>query len=352
APGGRGRPARGARRALPGGQVPVPGPDGGAHRARDERPRRDPRAPRLRGHGRDAQRRGRAGGGGPGRGDRGQRGGAPAAGVHGHARVSGVGPWGLRGPGGAEDAPLLRAGIAHPLRERADPRRQLTHDPGAPRGAAVRAGPMAVILVVDDEANIRRMLVRLLEAEGYRAREAADGAAALRVVEAEEPDVVLLDLAMPGMDGLETLAALRERWPALPVVMMSGRATLADAVRATKLGAFHFIEKPLTPEAVLITVKGGVELRRARELTRELAAELGAGDRLVGESEVMRQTRELIRRVAPTDARVLITGASGTGKELAAAMLHALSPRASGPFIRVNSAAIPRDLIESEMFGH
>ncbi len=211
---------------------------------------------------------------------------------------------------------------------------------------------MAVILVVDDEANIRRMLVRLLEAEGYRAREAADGAAALRVVEAEEPDVVLLDLAMPGMDGLETLAALRERWPALPVVMMSGRATLADAVRATKLGAFHFIEKPLTPEAVLITVKGGVELRRARELTRELAAELGAGDRLVGESEVMRQTRELIRRVAPTDARVLITGASGTGKELAAAMLHALSPRASGPFIRVNSAAIPRDLIESEMFGH
>src|SRR5690606_11386800 len=299
APGGRGRPARGARRALPGGQVPVPGPDGGAHRARDERPRRDPRAPRLRGHGRDAERGGRAGGGGPGRGDRGQRGGAPAAGVHGHARVSGVGPWGLRGPGGAEDAPLLRAGIAHPLRERADPRRQLTHDPGAPRGAAVRAGPMAVILVVDDEANIRRMLVRLLEAEGYRAWEAADGAAALRVVEAEEPDVVLLDLAMPGMDGLETLAALRERWPALPVVMMSGRATLADAVRATKLGAFHFIEKPLTPEAVLITVKGGVELRRARELTRELAAELGAGDRLVGESEVMRETRELIRRVAP-----------------------------------------------------
>ncbi|HEY8484029.1 MAG TPA: sigma-54 dependent transcriptional regulator [Longimicrobiales bacterium] len=211
---------------------------------------------------------------------------------------------------------------------------------------------MTSILIVDDEANIRRMLAGLLEAEGYRAETAAGGREALEAVEREEPDVVLLDLAMPGLDGLAVLAELRARWPLLPVVMMSGRATLADAVKATKLGAFHFIEKPLTPEAVLLTIKGAVELRRARELSRALAEDLAAGQRLVGSSEAMRQVRELIRQVAPTDARVLITGESGTGKELVAAELHGLSRRRDGPFVRVNSAAIPRDLVESEMFGH
>src|SRR5690606_22012011 len=211
---------------------------------------------------------------------------------------------------------------------------------------------MAEILVVDDEANIRRMLARLLEAEGHRAREAGDGAAALEAVAAAEPEVVLLDLALPGADGIAVLQTLRERRPDLPIVMMSGRATLGDAVRATKLGAFHFLEKPLSPEAVLLAVQGAIELRRARELSRTLAAELGTGDRLVGSSHAMQRVRELIERAAPTDARVLITGESGTGKELAASALHALSTRAAGPFIRVNSAAIPRDLIESEMFGH
>ncbi|MFO7261582.1 MAG: sigma-54 dependent transcriptional regulator [bacterium] len=211
---------------------------------------------------------------------------------------------------------------------------------------------MAEILVVDDEANIRRMLARLLEAEGHRVREAADGAGAFEAVAAAEPEVVLLDLALPGADGIAVLETLRERHPDLPIVMMSGRATLSDAVRATKLGAFHFLEKPLSPEAVLLALQGAIELRRARELSRTLAAELGTGDRLVGSSPAMQRVRELIQRAAPTDARVLITGESGTGKELAAAALHALSPRAAGPFIRVNSAAIPRDLIESEMFGH
>ena len=211
---------------------------------------------------------------------------------------------------------------------------------------------MPEILVVDDEANIRRMVGRLLETEGHRVREAAHGAAALAAVAEEEPDVVLLDLAMPEMDGLTALRSLREGRPDLPVVMMSGRATLADAVQATKLGAFHFIEKPLNPEAVLLTVRGALELRRARELSRALVAELGTGHDMVGSSEAMRRTRELIRRVAPTPARVLVTGESGTGKELVAAALHALSPRAAGPFVRVNSAAIPRDLVESEMFGH
>ncbi|HEX6693647.1 MAG TPA: sigma-54 dependent transcriptional regulator [Longimicrobiales bacterium] len=211
---------------------------------------------------------------------------------------------------------------------------------------------MADILVVDDEPNIRRMLSSLLVAEGHAAAQAATGEEALELLAQNTPDVVLLDLALPGADGLEVLAQIRNREPAVPVIMMSGRATLADAVRATKIGAFHFIEKPLSPEAVLLTVGSAVELRRARELSRTLLRELGAGERLVGSSSVMQQTRTLIEQVAMSDARVLITGESGTGKELAATALHELSGRASGPFVRVNSAAIPRELVESEMFGH
>ncbi|MBR9990800.1 MAG: sigma-54-dependent Fis family transcriptional regulator [Gemmatimonadetes bacterium] len=211
---------------------------------------------------------------------------------------------------------------------------------------------MADVLIVDDEPNIRRLLASLLEAEGHTARASATGEDGLAAVADREPDVVLLDLALPGADGLEILETLRAAYPALPVVMMSGRATLTDAVRATKIGAFHFIEKPLSAEAVLLTVASAIELRRARELTRALTAELSAGARLVGSSRTMRRVRELIEQVAPTEARVLITGESGTGKEMAAAALHELSPRASGPFVRVNSAAIPRELVESEMFGH
>jgi two-component system, NtrC family, nitrogen regulation response regulator NtrX len=211
---------------------------------------------------------------------------------------------------------------------------------------------MASILVVDDEPNIRRLLASLLDAEGYATRTAATGEEGLAAVAESEPDVVLLDLALPGASGLEVLAALKQSHGGLPVVMMSGRATLADAVQATKTGAFHFIEKPLSAEAVLLTVGSAVELRRARELSRSLAAELAVGTRLVGGSKSMQRIRELIEQVAPLDARVLITGESGTGKELAAAALHELSPRAAAPFVRVNSAAIPRELVESEMFGH
>ena len=211
---------------------------------------------------------------------------------------------------------------------------------------------MASVLIVDDEPNIRRMLGSLLEAEGYHVRQAEDGQAALAAVTSDEPDVVLLDLALPRMNGLQVLERLRERWSHLPVVMMSGRATLADAVTATKLGAFHFIEKPLTPEAVLLTLSGALELRRARELSRALAAELGTRGRLVGSSSALDEVRALIDQVAGTDARVLITGESGTGKELVAAAIHESSPRRGEPFVRVNSAAIPRELVESEMFGH
>src|SRR5690606_26128605 len=175
---------------------------------------------------------------------------------------------------------------------------------------------MADILVIDDEPNIRRLLASLLEAEGYAVRTAGSGEDGLVAVAEREPDVVLLDLALPGASGLEVLAALHTTHSALPVVMMSGRATLTDAVQATKIGAFHFIEKPLSAEAVLLTVASAIELRRARELTRTLTAELSAGARLVGASRAMQRVRDVIEQVAPTEARVLITGESGTGKEM------------------------------------
>jgi two-component system nitrogen regulation response regulator NtrX len=208
------------------------------------------------------------------------------------------------------------------------------------------------VLIVDDEGNIRRMLRALLESEGYGVREAGTGEEGLEAAQKEPPEVVLLDLMLPGMNGLDALSRLAEVAPGVPVVMMSGRATLSDAVEATRRGAFHFIEKPLTPEAVLITLRGAMEISRARDLTRALTAEIGPEAELVGTTPSMKHVRELVRKVAPTDARILITGESGTGKELAAAAIHGLSTRSAGPFIRVNSAAIPRDLVESEMFGH
>jgi two-component system nitrogen regulation response regulator NtrX len=168
-----------------------------------------------------------------------------------------------------------------------------------------------------------------------------------------DPDVVLLDLMMPGdLDGMATLERLRKEIPDSPVVMMSGKAGLSDAVRATKLGAFTFLEKPLTPEGVLLALSSAMELRRARLEARALRADLGLGGEMVGESPGMQRVRDLIARVGPTDSRVLIIGESGVGKELVAVAIHAASPRRDHPFVRVNCAAIPRDLVESEMFGH
>src|SRR5918992_3673374 len=212
---------------------------------------------------------------------------------------------------------------------------------------------MSTILIIDDEPNIRRMVGALLSAEGFTVREAADGANGAASAIDDEPDAILLDLMMPGeLDGMGTLTRLREKVPDVPVVMMSGRAGLSDAVRATKLGAFHFLEKPLTPEGVLLALRSALELRRVRREARALREDLGIAGRMVGDSPGMRHVRELIERVAPTDARVLIIGESGTGKELVAAAIHAGSARREKPFVRVNSAAIPRDLVESEMFGH
>ncbi|HSG81024.1 MAG TPA: sigma-54 dependent transcriptional regulator [Gemmatimonadota bacterium] len=210
---------------------------------------------------------------------------------------------------------------------------------------------MTRVLIIDDEGNIRRMVASLLKAEGFTTEEAESGEEGLRKIAAAEPDAVLLDLALPGQSGLEILEKIAERWPEIPVVMMSGQATLGDAVKATRLGAFQFLEKPLTPEAVLITLRSALELRRQRDLNRALRQELQPGE-MVGASAVLEEVRALIRRVAATDSRILITGESGTGKELVALAIHNLSERSRGPFVRINCAAIPRDLIESEMFGH
>ena len=212
---------------------------------------------------------------------------------------------------------------------------------------------MTEILIIDDEANIRRMVGALLGTEGFTVRESGDGAAGVAAAAEREPDAVLVDLMMPGaMDGMATLRALRERYPDLPVVMMSGRAGLSDAVQATKLGAFHFLEKPLTPEGVLLVLRNALDLRQAKREARTLREDLGVTGEMVGASAAMQRVREMIARVAPTDARVLLMGESGTGKELAAWAIHRGSERRDRPFVRVNCAAIPRDLVESEMFGH
>ena len=212
---------------------------------------------------------------------------------------------------------------------------------------------MASVLIVDDEPNIRRMVGALLSAEGYEVREAASGMQAVAKALEEEPDAVMMDLMMPGeLDGMAALAKLRVAHPDLAVIMMSGRAGLSDAVSATKLGAVNFLEKPLTPEGVLFAIGAALELRQSRRTARELRQELGLAGEMVGDSPQMNAVRALIAQVAVTDARVLITGESGTGKELVASAIHDASTRRDKPFVRVNCAAIPRELVESEMFGH
>ncbi|MFI5208314.1 MAG: sigma-54-dependent transcriptional regulator [Gemmatimonadales bacterium] len=209
------------------------------------------------------------------------------------------------------------------------------------------------VLITDDEANLRRMLAAVLAAEGFRVSEASSGEDAVAQVQRRRPDAVLLDLSMPGgSDGLATLERLAQEAPGLPVIMMSGRAGLQDAVRATKLGALHFLEKPLAPEAVVLALRSALALAKARAEAQALREALGPTATIVGSSPQLAEVRALIAKVAPTEARVLISGESGTGKELVAAAIHAASARADAPFVRVNCAAIPRELVESEMFGH
>ncbi len=208
------------------------------------------------------------------------------------------------------------------------------------------------ILVVDDEASIRSALRMILEYEGYRVEEAENGAAALDAVRRAFYDGVLLDVKMPGMDGMETLEALRAVEPTLPVVMLTGHGTLETAVEATKRGAFDFLAKPPDRDKILITLRNALAQDALRRENTEMRKQIEAGDRIIGTSRAIETVREIIERVAPTDARVLITGENGTGKELVAKAIHRRSPRAGSPMVEVNCAAIPTELIESELFGH
>jgi len=212
----------------------------------------------------------------------------------------------------------------------------------------------ASILVVDDESSIRESLRMTLEFEGYRVEEAASGIEALQIARDRPPDAILLDLRMPEMDGLDALKQLRERGYEMPVLVISGHADVPTAVEATRRGAYDFFEKPLERDRVLLSLRNAVEawrLRREVSISR-VAGDGGGVSSLVGSSAEIRRLRETIERAAPTPATVLITGESGTGKELVARALHDLSPRRDQPFVRVNCAAIPEELIESELFGH
>ena len=208
------------------------------------------------------------------------------------------------------------------------------------------------IMIVDDEASIRTSLEGVLEDEGFKVVCAGDGHEALKTMEEEMPDLVLLDIWMPGIDGIETLRRMRELHPALQVIMISGHGTIETAVNATKLGAFDFIEKPLSLEKTLVTIQNALNFRRLRDENIILRQKERGKHKITGESAAVRQLRETIERVAPTQATVLITGENGTGKELVARAIHHLSPRNTRPLVEVNCAAIPEDLIESELFGH
>jgi two-component system nitrogen regulation response regulator NtrX len=208
------------------------------------------------------------------------------------------------------------------------------------------------ILIVDDERGIRETLRAVLEDEGFAVEAVGSGEDALRAFERRNYGCVLLDVWLPRLDGLDTLARLRESGADCAVVMISGHGNIETAVRATKLGAFDFIEKPLSIEKTLLTVRNALRQRALERANASLAADLGEEYRMVGESVAMRALRKQIAAVAPTDGRVLIYGESGTGKELVARAVHAQSRRAQGPFVELNCAAIPEELIESELFGH
>jgi len=208
------------------------------------------------------------------------------------------------------------------------------------------------VLIVDDEPGIRQALAGVLEDEGFSVAAVASGELALRAFEQRLYACVLLDVWLPGIDGLETLARLRAAYPDVAVVMISGHGNIETAVRATKLGAFDFIEKPLSLEKTVLAVKNALRQRELETANLELRAKLERDYAMVGDSVPMRALRQQISFAAPTGGRVLIYGESGTGKELVARALHAGSRRAGRPFVEVNCAAIPEELIESELFGH
>jgi two-component system nitrogen regulation response regulator NtrX len=208
------------------------------------------------------------------------------------------------------------------------------------------------ILVIDDEAAIRDSMRMILEYEGYDFIGAPSGQEGIAAAERDRPDLVFLDIKMPGMDGMEVLSRIRTLNADLPVVIISGHGTVATAVEATKLGAFDFIEKPLASERILVTIRNALAERRLRDENVSLRRAVEVRHEMVGSSPALKQVIEAVRRAAPTNATVLIQGESGVGKELVARMIHRSSLRRTERFVQVNCAAIPDELIESELFGH
>jgi len=212
--------------------------------------------------------------------------------------------------------------------------------------------PRENILVVDDEPNILKVMGDILTDEGYRVRTAHSGEEALAEVQRSSPDLVILDIWLPGMDGLQTLDVLKGVIPETPVIMISGHGTIETAVRAIKMGAYDFIEKPPTIERTLLAVRHGLEQQRLLQENRALRQHLERQYEIIGEGPAIRRILTQVESVAPSHGRVLIRGESGVGKELIARAIHRSSPRRERPFVEVNCAAIPDELIESELFGH
>jgi len=208
------------------------------------------------------------------------------------------------------------------------------------------------ILLIDDEESILKSLSPALEDEGFSVKTGRSAEEALAILEHESFDLMIVDIWLPGRDGLELLAEVKKRFPELQVIMISGHGTIETAVKATKLGAFDFLEKPLNLEKVILTIHHCLELSRLSRDYQRLKTEVMGEEDLIGESEAILKIKETIEKVAPSEGWVLITGENGTGKEVVGKMIHRKSARKDGPFVAVNCAAIPEDLIESELFGY